>query len=73
MKETTGSSSGTADGLEDFGRQVERLMRLPDVPRRQQGLVAGGRMALGRLAATIDPCKGLGRLRHLGGGSQSSV
>ena len=61
-KESTGSWSVTGDELEGFGRQVERLMRLPDVPRRQEGLVAGGLLALGRLAATIDPRKGLGRL-----------
>ena len=61
-KESTGSWSGTGDELEVFGSQVERLMRLPDVPRRQEGLVAGGLLALGRLAATIDPRRGLGRL-----------
>ena len=37
-------------------------MRLPDVPRRQEGLVAVALLALGRLAATIDPRRGLGRL-----------
>ena len=37
-------------------------MRLPDVPRRQECLVAGGLLALGRLAATIDPLRGLRRL-----------
>ena len=37
-------------------------MRLPDVPRRQEGLVAGGLLALGRVAATIDPRRGSGRL-----------
>ena len=47
--------------LGGFGGQVERLMRLPDVPRKQEGLVAGGLMALGRLAATIDPRRGLAR------------
>ena len=61
-KESTGSWSVTGDELEVFGRQVERLMRLPDVPRRQEGLVAGGLLALGRLAATIDPRRGLRRL-----------
>ena len=61
-KESTGSWSVTSDKLQVFGRQVERLMRLPDVPRRQVGLVAGGPLALGRLAATIDPRRGLGRL-----------
>ena len=48
--------------LGDFGGHMERLMRLPDVPRKQEGLVAGGLMALGRLAATIDPRRGLARL-----------
>ena len=62
-KENTGSWSVTGDELECFGRQVERLMRLPDVPRRQEGVVAGGLLALGRLAATIDPRRGLGRLK----------
>ena len=52
----------TGDVLGGFGGQVERLMRLPDVPRKQEGLVAGGLMALGRLAATIDPRRGLARL-----------
>ena len=61
-KEITGSWSGTGDVLGGFGGQVERLMRLPDVPRKQEGLVAGGLMALGRLAATIDPRRGLARL-----------
>ena len=61
-KESTGSWSVTGDALEGFGRQVKRLMRLPDVPRRQEGLVAGGLLALGRPAATIDPRRGLGRL-----------
>ena len=37
-------------------------MRLPDVPRGQEGLVAGGLLALGRRAATIDPRRGSGRL-----------
>ena len=37
-------------------------MRLLDVPRKHEGLVAGGLMALGRLAATIDPRRGLARL-----------
>ena len=62
VKESTGSCSMTDEQLEIFGRQVERLMRLPDVPPRQEGLVAGGLLALGRLAATIDPRRGLGRL-----------
>ena len=35
-------------------------MRLSDVPRRQEGLVAGGLLAPGRLAATIDLRRGLG-------------
>ena len=61
-KENTGSWSVTGDVLGGFGGQVERLMRLPDVPRKQEGLVAGGLMALGRLAATIDPRRGLARL-----------
>ena len=61
-KENTGSWSVTGDVLEGFGRQVEGLMRLPDVLRRQEGLLAGGRMALRRLAATIDPRRGLARL-----------
>ena len=61
-KESTGSWSGTGEELEISGRQVERLMCLPDIPRRQEGLVAGGLLALGRLAATIDPRRGLGRL-----------
>ena len=39
-------------------------MRLPDVPRKQEGLVAGGLMALGRLAASIDPRRGLARLKQ---------
>ena len=62
VNEITRSWSVTGDGLEIFSRQVERLMRLPDVPRRQEGLVARGPLALGRLAATIDPRRGLGRL-----------
>ena len=62
MAESTGSWSGTCDELETFGRQVVRVMRLPDVTRRPEGLVAGGPLALGRMAATIDPRKGLGRL-----------
>ena len=61
-KENTGSWSMTSDVLDGFGRQVERLMRLLDVPCKQEGLVAGGLMALGRLAATIDPRRGLARL-----------
>ena len=61
-KENTGSRSVTGDVLGGFGGQVERLMRLPDVPRKQEGLVAGGLMALGRLAATIDLRRGLARL-----------
>ena len=60
-KENTGSWNVTSDVLERFGGQVERLMQLPDVPRRQEGLVARGLMALGRLAATIDPRRGLAR------------
>ena len=48
--------------LGGFGRQVERLMRLPDAPRRLEGFVAGGLMALGRLAATIDSHRGLAQL-----------
>ena len=62
VKENTGSWSVTGDVLGGFGGQVERLMRLPDVPRKLEGLVAGGLMALGRLAATIDPRRGLARL-----------
>ena len=58
---STGSWSGTRDELKPFGRQLERLMRLPDVPQRQERLVAGGLLALGRLAATIDPRRGLER------------
>ena len=61
-KENTGSWSVTGDVFGGFGGQLERLMRLPDVPRKQEGLVAGGLMALGRLAATIDPRRGLARL-----------
>ena len=61
-KGNTGSWSVTGDVLGGFGGRVERLMRLPDVPRKQEGLVAGGLMALGRLAATIDPRRGLARL-----------
>ena len=61
-KENTGSWSVTGDVLGGFGGQVEGLMRLPDVPRKQEGLVARGLMALGRLAATIDPRRGLARL-----------
>ena len=61
-KENTGSWSVTGDVLGGFGGQVERLMRLPDVPRKQEALVAGGLMALGRLAATFDPRRGLARL-----------
>ena len=61
-KENTGSWSVTGHVLGGLGRQVERLMRLPDVPRKREGLVAGGLMALGRLAATIDPQRGLARL-----------
>ena len=61
VKENTGSWSVTGDVLKGFGRQVERLMRLPDVPRRQEGLMAGGRMVMGRLAATIDPRRGMAR------------
>ena len=61
-KASTDSWSGTDDGLQAFGRRVERLMRLPDVPRRQEHLVAGGLLAMGELAATIDPRRGLERL-----------
>ena len=61
-KANTGSWSVTSEVLDGFGGQVEGLMGLPDVPRKQEGLLAGGLMALGRLAATIDPRKGLARL-----------
>ena len=61
VKENTDSWSVTGGVLGGFGKQVERLMRLPDVPRKREGLVAGGLMALGGLAATIDPRRGLAR------------
>ena len=61
-KASIGSWSRTEDGLKAFSRQVERLMCLPDVPRRQEHLVAGGLLALGRLATTIDRRRGLERL-----------
>ena len=38
----------TGDVLGGFGGQVERLMRLPDVPRKQEGFVAGGADGIGK-------------------------
>ena len=64
-KASTGSGSGTGDELKAFGREVERLMCLPDVPQRQERLVAGGLLELGRLAATIDAPRGLDKPTNL--------
>ena len=61
-KESISSWSVNGDGLETFGRHVERIMKLPDVPWKQEHLVAGGLLAPGRLAATIDARSGLDRL-----------
>ena len=63
-KESTLSWNGTGDELKASGRQVERLIRLPDVPRKQEHLMARRLLALGRLAATIDPRRGWERLTH---------
>ena len=64
-RESISSWCMNSEGLETFGRQVERIMTLPGVPRKQEHLVPGGLLALGRLAATIDARCGLDRLTRV--------
>ena len=59
---STFSCPVTNEAIAGFGEQLERIMRLPDVPRTQERLVAGALLALGRLPADIEPRRGLDRL-----------
>ena len=52
----------STEHVKRFGKPVERVMELPDVPDCYARLVAGGPMALGRLAAQNEPKRGMDRL-----------
>ena len=61
-KETISSWSVNGEEMQTFRGHVERIMKLLDVSRKQDHLVAGGLLIMGRLVATIGARNGLDRL-----------